>query len=300
MLAAQGIRLNRGDQVIVTSLDHRTAVNCWHLRMLHNPELDIDLKIVRIPVEAGLDELADVILSEVTDRTRVLSIPHIDRYFGILFPVERICAGVRQRGIITVVDGGQTIGLVDVDLEGIGCDIYVSCLHKWYLAPMTIGTMQISQRVFPELIRTYAAGSRWHDQPVDSRQFGGKELGTRNVAVEKCLGSLIEFHRLYGPVLRRQSNEAKRLLVESLRRVERIVVAPAVDLLGPYGVTTFHVPGVDSDLIIERLEREYAVSVGVTNQPPCNWIRASTFFYNSGQDIERFMRALMRILDGHG
>ena len=297
MLAAQAIPFQKGDEIVTTSMEHRVAINCWHLRQLHNPELDLKINVAQIPIDATQEQILELIFAQVTAKTRVICVAHVDRYFGLLFPVAEICARARRDGIITIVDGAQTIGLIDVDLKHIDCDIYVSCLHKWYLGPMVLGTIHIHRRIFPYLIRTYAAASRWHDEKPEGRQFGGRELGTRCVPVEKCLGSLIKFHERYDDFIYSPRHQAKSRLVEALRADKRVVVAPVIDLLGQYGITTLKVDGIDSNLIVKTLESKYQISVGITSRPASgDWVRVSTFFYNTNDDVDRFMRALDDII----
>ena len=74
-------------------------------------------------------------LSSFSARTRLLFFSHITSETCRLLPVGELCREARRRGVWSCVDGAHSLGQIEVDLEELAPDFYVSCLHKWLYAP---------------------------------------------------------------------------------------------------------------------------------------------------------------------
>jgi len=294
MIAAQSVTFNNKDEIIVTSLEHRVALNCWKIRQQQEPKLE--LKIVEVKITPDYTSL-DIILaikSAINKKTKVICIPHIDRYYGIVFPVERICSLANENNIYSIVDGAQTLGLIDVDFDYINCDIYLSCLHKWYLAPMTLGTISVNSRVFNQLLRSYASSSRWGDLQFSKREFGGRELGTRNVALEHSIGELITFHNRFDDYINTPTN-IKEYFVNELAKIPGVIIIPTWQMIRNYGIVTFYFEDFDTKKIINLLKERYQIIVGISSRE-IDMLRVSLFFYNTYLQVDELLNGLQHII----
>ena len=91
----------------------------------------ISKKIVenRLKSKLNTEKLVDIINSVkslITDKTKVIAIPHIISVYGTVMPIKEICAYARKKGIFTVIDGAQAVGQIDVDLK----DLWNGILRK--------------------------------------------------------------------------------------------------------------------------------------------------------------------------
>ena len=94
----------------------------------------------------GLDHYVEAFRKMITLQTKVISFTHLMSTVGDLFPAKENCRLARERGILTLVDGAQTLGLLDVDLSDIQPDFYSGSAHKWPCGPKENGVLYINKR----------------------------------------------------------------------------------------------------------------------------------------------------------
>ncbi|HUG39296.1 MAG TPA: aminotransferase class V-fold PLP-dependent enzyme [Longimicrobiales bacterium] len=106
-----------------------------------------------------------------------------------------MCRRARSRGIVSVVDGAQTLGHLAVDLRDMGCDAYFTSPHKWLLAPVGTGFVYVRGELMPRLWPTLAS-DQW-----DNREDPGFRLmqyGTGNLSLLVGLEKALDFHAAIG------------------------------------------------------------------------------------------------------
>lgn len=188
-IASNVIPLEAGDEVVLSSLEHRSADNSWEY-MCEKKKA----KLIKVPVNP--DDTAEVIIekfkSAVNEKTKVVFCSHIDRNFGIIFPIKEISQIADSVNAYSVVDGAQAVGLVDVNLEKLDCSIYICSFHKWCRMPVAMGALLCKNNITHNLERLYVGERRLDEEDVKEKDFGTDELGTRNVALEMCLPMLID------------------------------------------------------------------------------------------------------------
>ncbi|HXR58487.1 MAG TPA: aminotransferase class V-fold PLP-dependent enzyme, partial [Burkholderiales bacterium] len=72
-------------------------------------------------------------------KTRLLVIDHISSPTGLVFPVKRIAALARARGVPVLVDGAHAPGQIALEIGALGVDWYTGNCHKWLFAPKGSG-----------------------------------------------------------------------------------------------------------------------------------------------------------------
>lgn len=83
------------------------------------------------------EKACEKIINEKKLRIRLVVIDHISSATAILYPVGEISQTIRKwsKDCIILIDGAHCVGQVELDFDAIGCDFYVSNLHKWLFAP---------------------------------------------------------------------------------------------------------------------------------------------------------------------
>jgi selenocysteine lyase/cysteine desulfurase len=68
-------------------------------------------------------------------RPRVCLFDVVSSLPGIRFPFEALTAACREKGLLSLIDGAQGVGMVDIDLGTADPDFFVSNCHKWLHVP---------------------------------------------------------------------------------------------------------------------------------------------------------------------
>src|SRR5260221_7282465 len=114
--------LNPGDIILLTEMEHHSNLVPWQLIAQRTGAKLRFVPILGANAEGGLDlsKIDELLAPDV----KVFAFTHVSNTLGTVNPAAELCAKARARGIITVIDGAQSIGHMPVDVHAIGCDLY--------------------------------------------------------------------------------------------------------------------------------------------------------------------------------
>ncbi|NNM03659.1 MAG: aminotransferase class V-fold PLP-dependent enzyme [Gemmatimonadetes bacterium] len=190
-----GLDLGPGDEVILWDQNHPTNNVSWDVRARR---WGFSVQRVTTPPGTGdPGELYDAFVSALTDRTRVLSFSHLSNVSGIRLPAKQLCAVARERGILTLVDGAQTFGFLDLHLRDLGCDFFTGSSHKWFVGPKEAGLLFVrtesQDRLWPSDV-----GVGWEGAEANGAQKF-ENMGQRDDAAVVTMAAAAAFHEAIGP-----------------------------------------------------------------------------------------------------
>ncbi len=191
---AQGLPLLPGDEVLFSSLNHPGASVAFELMAQRR---GFTVRRFNFPIEevSGMsaDDVVEVYSRQITDKTRLLVIPHIDNIVGLRYPVQQLARAARNKGVeFVAVDGAQSIGMLPVDVTQLDVDVYAASPHKWLQAPKGLGLMYVNARIQSRLEPMWVTWGQ-EDWRESARKF--EDYGTRNLAEVLSLGDAISFHQ---------------------------------------------------------------------------------------------------------
>jgi cysteine desulfurase/selenocysteine lyase len=218
-------RLQPGDEIVVTWLEHHSNIVPWQLACAQTGAV---LRAAPIDRRGVVDP--DAWRALLGPRTRLVALAHVSNALGTVLPLAQMIGEARGRGIATVVDGAQAVPHLPVDVQALGCDFYAFSGHKLY-APTGIGALYAREAVLAsmppwqgggDMILTVSfAGSTWNHLP---HRF---EAGTPNVGGAVGLAAAIDY--LDGTGLARVAAHEHDLLAHATAALAAI---PRVAIVG--------------------------------------------------------------------
>ena len=292
--------LERGDEVLITWLEHHANIVPWQQIC---SERGARLKV------APVDDDGQVLLYEyekmLTSRTKFVSLSHVSNALGTIVPVTEMVEMAHRHGATVLVDGAQAVSHMPVDVQAIGCDFYVFSGHKIF-GPTGIGALFGKAQVLDTMPPWQGGGNMIRDVTFEKTQFHGAparfEAGTPNIADAVGLGAAIDYVSSLG--MENIARYEHELLVYATERLTRI---PGLRLFGTApdkaGVLSFTIEGLKTEDIGVALDREgIAVRAGHHCAQPIlrrfgqeTTVRASLAPYNTYDDVDALVAALQRL-----
>jgi cysteine desulfurase/selenocysteine lyase len=184
-------RLQPGDEIILSVMEHHANIVPWHFL---RERQGVILKWVEVDGAGDLDPQA--VLDAITPRTRLIAVTHMSNVLGTVVDVGAIIAGAHARGVPVLVDGSQAAVHMPVDVQALGADFYAITGHKLY-GPSGSGAIyiraehQAQMRPFMgggDMIREVTRDSvTWNDPPM---KF---EAGTPGIVQQIGLGVALNY-----------------------------------------------------------------------------------------------------------
>lgn len=287
--AAHGIALGKGDEVVLSNQEHPGGIGPWKLQAERRGIVvrEVDL----LPVRDDADAIVKAFEDAIGPRTRALMICHLTSLLGLRLPVERLCALAREKGLVSIVDGAQTIGQMAVDVRALGCDVYVSSTHKWLLAPKGTGFVYVRRGV--PLVATLGSAEFGNDKWGAARL---QQYGTGSVAMFDGLVAAIDFHDAIGiAAIEARDRALTKRLRDGLATIERVKVHSATKPELHAAVTTFSIDGVKPPDVMARAWAQKIRIRSVHDEYGC---RVGTHYYCTEAEIDRLLDVVTTIARG--
>jgi selenocysteine lyase/cysteine desulfurase len=220
---AGGLDLKQGEEVLLTNQEHPSGRGCWYQKA---KRYGVSVREVPIPLPPkNPEQIADLMISAMGPRTRVLSFSGITTHTGLIMPVRTICDAARAKGVLTVVDGAHVHGQVPMPLSETGCDFFAGSPHKWMFAPAGCGILYVREEMLHRLWANTMTGN-WDDLKLKAARF--MMIGTNNRAVFEGMMAGLRFLQTIGPErIYARTHELARGVFERARKL------PYVKMLTP-------------------------------------------------------------------
>ena len=294
--------IKAGDTILLTEMEHHSNIVPWQLLAGRT-----GAKLAFIPVTGEIGMLDMSRLDEwLTPSVKLLALTHISNSLGTINPVQEICARARKLGVTTLVDGAQSAGHRSVDVQEIGCDFLVFSSHKM-CGPTGIGVLFGRGEVLESMPPWQGGGemilnveyqtSSWKPAP---HRF---EAGTPDISGAVGLHAAMDY--LDGVGRDKIAHHDQELGAYAFSKLSQF--KSGIRLFGPHigraGLVSFLLKDVHAhDLVTVADQRGVALRGGHhCNQPLMrkfgveSTARASFYFYNTTEEIDRFIEVLREI-----
>lgn len=281
-IVASGLDLKAGDEVLTTNQEHPSGRGAWQVRRARH---GVEIREVEIPLPPkSPEQLADLLISAIGPRTRVLSFSGITTTTGLIMPMRDICRAAREKGVITLVDGAHVHGQIHAPINQMECDFLAGSPHKWMFAPAGCGFLyarpEMQERIWPSVTTT-----AWSDKSMKGARL--MQVGTNNRALFEGLLAGLDFANRIGPDLIYKRIHA---LAKTVR--ERASGMPEMKLLTPDDDRMF------GSLVTMQMPEDHGKRFAELCRKRRIWItggarfRVSTHIHTRPEDIDELFKAL--------
>lgn len=287
-LVASGFPFVEGDEVIINDLEFPSNVYPW----LNLRSKGVTVKIAK---SVGGRITPDMIVREVTPKTKIVAISTAQYATGYRADLASLGQMARERGFLFFVDAIQSLGALPMDVKKYGVD-FLSCGgHKWLCAPEGIGVFYCAKERL-DLLRLTRVGWNTVKDPYNFGNIdftpkptaGRFEEGTTNILGVYGLHESLKTIMSFGI----ERNEAQILsltsqLAEGLSSRGYEIVSPMGDGERS-GILIFSAKDkAENNNIVKRLNE-----AGIMVMERGGGIRVAPHFFNTKEDVQRLVAEL--------
>ena len=265
-----GLGLGPDDEVLTTDGEHFGLLGA-----LGASPAQVRVAAVReLPPEQALD----VLLAEVTPRTRLLALSHVCWVSGNRLPIQEL---TEATGLPLLVDGAQSVGAIPVDASRF--DYYAFSCQKWLCGPDGTGGLAVRE---PESLTisapSYLSQDGYEPSGVFSPRAGAKRFDSGWTPPPALAGLDAALDIAPEGRFERAAEMAARCH-ELVGAKAEVVTAPAQGTL-----VTFRAEGDAAELVARLYER----GVVARDLPGLGWLRVSCGWWTTDEDLGRLVAAL--------
>ncbi|MBL8296096.1 MAG: aminotransferase class V-fold PLP-dependent enzyme [Bryobacterales bacterium] len=281
---AAGLDLKPGDEVLMTNQEHGSGKAGWALK---KARYGIETREAELPLPPkSPEQYADVLLSAIGPRTRVLFFSGILSSTGLVMPMAEICKVARTKGLITVVDGAHVNGQIPIRIDQIGCDFYAGSPHKWMFAPAGCGILWGREEMLDRLWPSIVTGG-WDDKAKKAARF--MFVGTNNRAIIEGMVAGVRFANAIGADrIYQRIHQLARRARQQAAEMDIPVITPDDDRM--YGsLVSLDMTAFDLEkLMAEFTKRKIWVVRGTR-------LRLSAHIHTRPQDLDAFFAVVKQV-----
>jgi cysteine desulfurase/selenocysteine lyase len=300
------LRLKAGDVIVTTAMEHHSNLIPWQQAALAT---GATLKIVDLRPDGTLNMATyDRFLAE--GGVKLVAFTGASNVLGTINPIKEMIAKAKAVGAKTVVDAIQIVPHQPVNVVDWDVDWIAVAGHKM-LAPTGTGFLWGKAERLEEMEPTYFGGSMISEARLSGATWAPApakfEAGTPNIADFIALGAAVDYLMALG-----MENIYAYEKMLTAYAWEKLSAIPGMTLYGPKeprtGLISFNIKGIHPHDMSAVLN-EYGVAIRVGHHcaqpltealgvPATN--RASFYLYNTTEEIDRLVEALMRAKEFFG
>jgi selenocysteine lyase/cysteine desulfurase len=290
-LVSSGLQLGPDDEVVVFGDNHPSNLAAWREK---SRRFGFTVSVVpQVQPHPGQAFYVDAFTKALSARTRVLAITHVTSNAGDVLPVADLCRVARERGVLTLVDGAQSFGVLDVDLSAMGADFYTGSAHKWPCGPKETGVLfvrrEVHDRIWPSVVSLYA-GAVGISQKLEAN-------GQRDDASIAAFAEALRFRDGIGrAAIDQRARDLARYMIDSLRRMDGVTLYTPTDPKLSAAIVVFRPGSLDPRKLATALNDNDRIVCTVRAGADRPGLRLSPHLYNTMEETERVLGAIRRYL----
>ncbi|MEY2941541.1 MAG: hypothetical protein RJA67_1226, partial [Bacteroidota bacterium] len=293
--------VGKGDQIIVSNLEHHSNIVPWQMIA---EEKGAEIKVIPVS-DAGVLDI-EAFKALLNPKVKLVAVNHVSNAIGTINPIAEIISLAHAVGAKVLIDGAQSVAHLAVDVQALDMDFFVFSAHKLF-GPTGVGVLY-GKRELLESMPPYQGGG----EMIKEVSFAGTtynelpykfEAGTPNIADVIAFGAALDYVQAIPSEALAAQEEA--LLAYATQKLQAI---PGLRIVGTapekIAVISFVIDGVHPQDIGVLLDKfGIAIRTGHHCAQPLmqryelvGTCRASFAFYNTFEEIDRFVLCLEKTL----
>ena len=296
--------LEKEDEVVISIMEHHSNLVPWQY-VTNKTGSTLKYMYINDNFEISKEEIE----SKITDKTKIVGITHISNFLGTINPVKEIIKYAHKKGAIVIVDASQSIPHMKIDVQDLDADFLVFSGHKM-LAPLGIGVLYGKKELLQKMKPFLMGGDMIeyvYEQKTTFAPLPNKfEAGTQNVEGVIGLGAAIDYINEIGyDKIAEVEKELTEYAREKLSKLDYLDLYLTPNKENHSSVFSFNIKGVHPHDVASILDTEnvYVRSGNHCAQPLLRSLgidstcRASLYFYNTKEDIDKLVYGLDKAYD---
>lgn len=289
-------RINEGDEVISSELEHHSSVLPW---MKACERRKAHLRYIPLNTEGRIT--IENFKKVLSDKTKVIALTLVSNVMGYITPIKEIISEAHKRNIIVIVDAAQAVQHFKIDVKELDCDFLAFSGHK-AMGPTGIGVLYGKKEILKTLDPLYYGGDMNEEVGLDyvtvkdiPYRF---EAGTPAIAEAIGLGRALEFINEIGlDNIHKHEQELMNYANDLLKDVKGITI---YNKTSDVGIISFNIDGVhphDAASFFDEanicLRAGHHCAQLITKWLHCvGTLRASFYVYNTYEDVDKFVQVI--------
>lgn len=298
-MALYSIDWQAGDQIITA--DNEYVSN--YLALLHLQQQK-KIEIVLVPCDDLGHVDLDKLRGAITSRTKMIALTHVSSQRGDIQPALQVGTIAKEHDLLYLLDACQSVGQIELDTQELGCDFLCGTGRKYLRGPRGTGFLYASTRAIesscPIFVDNHSAhwtGPNSYSLSPDAKRF---ETWERNIAGKIGLAEAVRYANELGiNNIELRVSALARELNNKLISLKNVTVLERSASLS--GIVTFQKKGIQAaELVRNLVERKINTSISKQENAQLDLAankigdvnRASIHYYNTSDEIDRFVNAV--------
>jgi selenocysteine lyase/cysteine desulfurase len=290
-IVSSGIDLKPGDEVLLFA-DNHPSVNAAFQEKAKR--FGFTVRVVDlVEMHPGPEYYIDAFGKSLGPKTKLLAITHVTGSTGDLFPAREICRLARERGVLTLVDGAQSFGVLNIDLADMQPDFFTGSAHKWPCGPKEFGVLYINRnaqaKIWPSIVSLYGG------EVGASKRF--EAFGQRDEAGFIAFGEALQLQNRIGrKVIEARARELAQRFIEGLKKINgvKIWTHPAPERSA--AIVMFLPGSADPSKLAAALYDKEHIVTNARGSGVRGGIRLSPHFYVLHEEVDRTIAAVRKYM----
>lgn len=291
--------LKKGDEIIVSALEHHSNIVPWQMLAERTGAI---LKVIPINQEGEL--LFSAFEELLSEKTKLVFVNHVSNALGTINPIKKIIEKAHQYNAAVLVDGAQAAPHIKADVQELDVDFYVASAHKM-CGPTGVGMLYGKEKWLNKLPPYQGGGEMIATVTFEKTTYAELphkfEAGTPNICGGIAFGAALDYMNTIGidkiaqyeaellQYATKKLLEIDGMIIYGVSKEKTAVISFNIEGLHPYDIGTI----LDKLGVAVRTGHHCAQPIMDFYKIP-GTVRASFSFYNTKEEIDTFIKAVIK------